>query len=375
VVYIVKENRTYDQVFGDLGRGNGDPSLTLFTAATTPNHRKLANEFVLLDNFYVNSDVSADGHNWVTAAIAPAYAQRMWPNSYGGRRRHYDYEGGEPANSPPAGYIWTNILAAGLTMRNYGYQVTNRPLAQVTAGDHVAALRDPALIPVTSRTFRGFDMDYPDVDRAKAFLAELAAFEKAGQLPRFMVLRLGNDHTSGTTPGKIAPLSAMADNDYALGLVVEGLTKSPFWPKLAVFVIQDDAQNGPDHVDSHRSPAFVISPYVRRGVIDSTMYNQTSVLRTMELILGLRPMTHFDAGARPMSTVFQAKPDLRPYTAAAPRHPLDERNPPASPTAARSQQLDFAEADMIDDDELNDILWRAIRKTEPPTPVRSFFAH
>lgn len=375
VVYIVKENRTYDQVLGDLGRGNGDPSLTLFHAATTPNHRKLANEFVLLDNFYVNSDVSADGHNWVTAAIAPDYAQKMWPNSYAGRRRFYDYEGHEPANSPPAGYLWTNVLAAGHTMRNYGYFVTNRPLAEVTGGEHVASIRDPALAPVTSRTFRGFDMDYPDVDRAKAFLAELAGFEKAGRLPRFMVLRLGSDHTSGTTPGKIAPLSAMADNDYAMGMVVEALTKSRFWPKLAIFIIEDDAQNGPDHVDSHRSPAFVVSPYVRRGAIDSTMYNQTSVLRTMELILGLRPMTHYDAGARPMSTVFQSKPELRPYTAAPPQHPLDERNPPASPTAARSLQLDFSDADRIDDDELNDILWRAIRKTEPPAPVRSFFAH
>jgi YVTN family beta-propeller protein len=372
VVYIVKENRTYDQVFGDLGRGNGDPSLVLFKADTTPNQRKLANEFVLLDNFYVNSDVSADGHNWVTAAIAPDYTQKMWPNSYAGRRKHYDYEGGEPANNPPAGYIWTNALAAGISMRNYGYFATNLVKAAAD-GVQVGAVRDPALGPVTNLKYRGFDLDYPDVERAKTFLADLAEFEKSGEMPRFLILRLGNDHTSGTAPNKISPLSAMADNDYALGMVVEGISKSRFWPQTAIFVIEDDAQNGPDHVDSHRSPAQVISPFVRRGTIDSTMYNQTSVLRTMELILGVRPMTVFDAGARPMSSVFQSKADLRPFEAVKPKYPLDERNPAASPTAARSLRMDFSEADRIDDDELNDILWRAIRKTDPPVPVSSFF--
>jgi YVTN family beta-propeller protein len=372
VVYIVKENRTYDQVFGDLGRGNGDPSLTLFKSDTTPNQRKLAHEFVLLDNFYVNSDVSADGHNWATAAIAPDYTQKMWPNSYAGRRKHYDYEGGEPANNPAAGYIWTNALAAGISMRNYGYFATN--LAKAAAdGTQVGAVRDPALGPVTNLKYRSFDLDYPDVDRARTFLAELAEFEKSGAMPQFLILRLGNDHTSGTAPNKISPLSAMADNDYALGMIVEGISKSRFWPQTAIFVIEDDAQNGPDHVDSHRSPAQVISPFVRRGTIDSTMYNQTSVLRTMELILGVRPMTAFDAGARPMSSVFQSKADLRPYEAVKPKYPLDERNPAASPTAARSLRMDFSEADRIDDDELNDILWRAIRRTDPPVPVSSFF--
>ena len=373
VIYIVKENRTYDQVLGDLGRGNGDPSLTLFNADTTPNQRKIANEFVLLDNFYVNSDVSADGHNWATAAIAPDYTQKMFPNSYAARRRHYDYEGGEPANSPPAGYIWTNVLAAGVSMRNYGYFATNLP-KPAADGTQVGVIRDPALAPVTNRMYRGFDLEYPDVERVKTFLADLAGFEKAGQMPRFIIMRLGNDHTSGTSAGRISPLAAMADNDYALGQLVEGVSKSRFWPQTAIFVIEDDAQNGPDHVDSHRSPAFVISPYVRRGAIDSSLYNQTSVLRTMELILGVRPMTHFDAGARPMSACLQAKPDTRPYTAVEPKYSRTERNPSTSPTAARSARMDFTEADRIDDDELNDILWRAIRGTEPPPPVSSFFA-
>ena len=373
VIYIVKENRTYDQIFGDLGKGNGDPSLTLFTSDTTPNQRKLASEFVLFDNFYVNSDVSADGHNWATAAIATDYAQKLWPNSYAGRRKHYDYEGGEPANLPPAGLIWTNVLAAGLTMRNYGYFCTNRKTA-ADDGTQVEVIRDPALNRVTNRKYRGFDLDYPDVERAKTFLADLTEFEKSGEMPRFIIMRLGNDHTSGSAPGKIHPLSAMADNDFALGMIVEGVSKSRFWPHTAMFVVEDDAQNGPDHVDSHRSPALVISPYVRRGSVDSTMYNQTSVLRTMELILGVRPMTHFDAGARPMTAALQSTPDTRAYQAVKPGHRLDERNAAVSPTAARSARMDFSEADRIDDDELNDILWRAIRGTEPPAPVRSYFA-
>jgi Phosphoesterase family len=212
------------------------------------------------------------------------------------------------------------------------------------------------------------------VERAKTFLADLAEFESSGQAPRFMIMRLGNDHTSGSAPGKIHPLSAMADNDYALGMIVEGVSKSRFWASTAIFVIEDDAQNGPDHVDSHRSPVLVISPYMRRGVIDSTMYNQASVLRTMELILGIRPMTHYDAGARPMFGAFQNTPDTRPYAAVKPQHALDERNPARSATAAGSARMDFSEADRIDDDELNDILWRTIRGAEPPPPVRSYFA-
>lgn len=376
VIYIVKENRTYDQVLGDLKQGNGDPSLVLFGEDVTPNHHKLAREFVLLDNFYVNSDVSADGHNWTTAAIAPDYVQKLWPNSYAKRRRHYDYEGQEAAAAPPAGYLWTNAAGAEIPMRNYGYFVSNRPKPGAD-GIQVDAVRDPVLRRVTNLHYRGFDLDYPDVERAKVFLRDLADFEKAGAMPRLLLLRLGNDHTSGASPGKLAPKSAVADNDYALGMIVEAVTKSSFWPKTAIFVLQDDAQNGADHVDSHRSPAFVISPFAKRGIVDGTMYNTTSMLRTIELILGLQPMTHFDAGARPMSAMFQTTPNLKPYSAESPRIPLNERNPAVSPAAARSARLDFSEEDRIDDDELNEILWVAVRGSEgapPPAPVRSFFS-
>jgi len=373
VLYIVKENRTYDQVLGDIGKGESDPSLCLFTEKVGPNHHKLAREFILLDNFYVNSDVSADGHNWSTAAIASDYVEKLWPNSYAKRRAHYDYEGGEPAALPPAGYLWTNAGARGISMRNYGYWATNLKTPAEDGAVQIENVRDPVLARVTNMKYRGFDLEYPDVKRAQTFLDDLKEFESTGKMPALMFMRLGNDHTNGTTPGKLAPLSSFADNDYALGLIVEGLSHSSFWKSTAIFVLEDDAQNGPDHIDSHRSPAFVISPYTHTGTVNSTMYNTTSMLRTMELFLHLRPMTHFDAGARPMLNCFAKQPVMTPYQAEKPRISLEERNPQNSTTAARSAQLDFSEADLIDDDELNDILWRAIRHSDPPAPVRSLF--
>ncbi len=257
VIYIVKENRTYDQVLGDIKEGNGDPSLVMFGEDVTPNQHKLAREFVLLDNFYENSDVSADGHNWSTAAIAPDYTQRMWPNQYAGRRKTYDFEGQEQANLPPAGYIWTAVAQAGLTLRNYGYWVENRKQA-APDGTQIEAILDPVLAERTNWNFRSFDLDYTDAARARVFLEDLRDFEKSGVMPNFLVMRLGNDHTSGTTPGKIAPLAAAADNDLAVGIVVEAVSKSRFWNETAIFIIEDDAQNGPDHVDSQRSTAFVV---------------------------------------------------------------------------------------------------------------------
>lgn len=373
VVYIIKENRTYDQVLGDIGKGNSDPSLTLFGENTTPNQHKMAREFVLLDNFYVNADVSADGHNWSLAAIAPDYTQRMWPNSYAKRRGTSDYSGQERANTPPAGYIWNNVLAKGLTLRNYGNWVSNKPIAEASNGDHIAAFRDPALAAHTLRSYRGYDLDYTDVDRANAFLADLAKLESNKSFPRFAVVRLGNNHTNGAAAGKRTPTAMVADNDYALGMIVEALTRSQFWQKMAIFILEDDAQNGADHVDSHRSPAFVVSPFAKRGVVDSSFYNTTSMLRTMELILGLRPMTIHDAGARPMLGAFAAAPDFKPFEAEKPRVPLDTRNPANTALARRTAKMDFEEADEVDDDELNRILWLAVRGTEPPAPVRSIF--
>jgi DNA-binding beta-propeller fold protein YncE len=373
VIYIIKENRTYDQVFGKIGKGNGDPSLTIFDESAAPNHYKLAREFVLFDNYYSNADVSADGHNWATAGIAPDFAQKTWPNQYAHRSPYYAYEGGEPANTPPAGYIWSNAISAGLSVRDYGEFVEAKK--QVGAdGIQISKINDPSLQGIVNMRYRGWDLDYPDVERARTFLEDVKQFDASGNMPRLMIVRLGNDHTNGTTSGKLTPLSLFADNDYALGLIVEGVSKSRFWSKTAIFSIEDDAQDGPDHVDSHRSVMLAISPYTRRGIVDSTMYNQSSVMRTMELILGLRPMTHFDAAARPLVAAFGPTANTAAYAAENPRISLTERNPAGSATAARSRRMDFDDADRIDDDELNDILYLAIKGTPAPPPVRSYFS-
>jgi hypothetical protein len=297
----------------------------------------------------------------------------MWPNSYAGRRKTYDYEGGEPANTPPAGYLWTNALMADVKIRNYGEWVSNVPLKDVKDGKQVGSVRDPSLKSVTDMNYRSFDLDYPDVDRAKEFLREWKQFEAKGEAPELSIVRLGNDHTSGTAPGKLTPFALNADNDQAIGQLVDGVSHSKFWATTAIFIIEDDAQNGPDHVDSHRAPAFVISPYTRRGVVDSNFYNQTSVLHTMEAVLGLRPMTQFDASAPVMFGGFLTKPDGRPWSVLPPKTSLTERNPAHGEGAKESAKLDFSEADRVDDDELNEILWRSIKKTAMPVPVSSLF--
>jgi len=372
VLYIEKENRSYDQVLGDMKEGNGDPSLVLFGEDVTPNLHKIARDFVLLDNFYVNADVSADGQNWSTAAIAPDWVQKLWPSNYASRHKLYDFEEQDITALPPAGYLWTNASMKGLSLRNFGFVVENKPEIAPWGGDQIEKINDPVMQKVTNRAYRGFDLNYSDVDRARTFLADLADYEKSGNMPSLMVMRLPNDHTSGITPGKLSPLAFNAENDQAVGMIVEAISKSNFWGSTAIFILEDDAQNGPDHVDSHRSPGFVISPYVKRHQVDSHMYNTTSMLRTIEMILGLRPMTQFDAAAPPMSAVFQSAPDLTPYTLENPRTPLDERNPPRT-AGGLADNMKFDREDENDDDELNDLLWRAIRKDAPPPPVRSYF--
>jgi DNA-binding beta-propeller fold protein YncE len=370
VVYIMKENRTYDQIFGDLSEGNGDPSLMLFGEEVTPNHHKIAHEFVLFDNFYVNADVSNDGLLWSTAAIAPDFIVKTWPAEKASR---YHTTRDDPARTSPAGTIWWPALERGLSFRNYGFRGENLPQPAPTGKVQLRRVFDPILAPYTNYRYRAGDDKYPDVERARVFQEDLAKFEESGRMPTLITMTLGNDHTRGTVPGLIAPRSAVADNDRALGLIVDAVSHSRFWPKTAIFVLEDDAQDGPDHVDSHRSVALVISPYARRKFVDSTMYNTTSVLRSIELILGLRPMTHFDAGSRSMAAAFTASPDTTPYEAAAPRISLTDRNPPTSSTAARSMRLDFSEPDRADERELDEILYLAIRGTLPPAPVRSSF--
>lgn len=374
VIYVIKENRTYDQVLGDMDKGNGDKSLVLFGEQITPNFHQIAREFILYDNFYENADVSADGHNWANAAIAPDYTMKMWPSEYGHRKPKYDFEGTEPANNAPAGYIWDNALQKGITVRDYGEWSINIPLKSVTGPQQIQKVNDPVLLNNIDMNYRGFDLEYSDIDRAKEFMREWADFDAKGDAPQFMIVRMGNDHTQGTKVGALTPFAYNAQNDQGVAMLVDAVSHSKLWSSTAIFVIEDDAQNGPDHVDSHRAPVYVISPYTHRGIVDSNMYNQTSVLRTMELILGLRPMTHFDAAAPPMFATFSRQPDMRPYTLIAPKTSLTERNDADAPGARQSNRMDFSDADLVDDDELNAVLWRAIKHADPPPPTRSAFA-
>jgi DNA-binding beta-propeller fold protein YncE len=379
VILIMKENRTYDQVLGDMPEGRGEASLCLFPEKITPNHHKLARDFGLLDNFYVNADVSAEGWYWTSAAIAPYFVMRSWPASYAGRAKtrpaaKTDPGDQEPQQRAPGGYLWTGALRKGIPFRNYGFFVQNRKGAK--PGEAIVeGVSDPALLPHTHPAYAGYDPDFPDVERARIFIEELEGFEKRGEMPRLITMVLPNDHTWGTSPGKLTPFASVADNDLALGRIVEAVSKTRFWPRTAIFVVEDDAQNGPDHVDSHRSPAFVISPWTRRArtEADSTFYNTTSVLRTIGLILGLPPLTHYDATATPMASVFRERADARPWSAEPARVSLSETNPARSATARRSEQLDLSAPDRIEDAEMNEILWLAVKGVAPPPPTRAGF--
>ena len=368
VIYIVKENRTYDQVLGDMPEGHGDPTLCLFPERVTPNHHALARQFVLLDNFYVESEVSADGHEWSMGAYATDFVERQWPLSYGHNRRKkfpYPAEGSFDAAARPAGgYLWDRAIAAGVSFRSYGEWVANGKTPEDPCTPKVKALEgrfDPL--------YRSFDQDYSDLKRADRFLAELARFEQEGAMPRLQIVRLPNDHTSGTSPGKLTPTAFMAENDLAFGQIVEGVSRSKFWPTTAIFVVEDDAQNGPDHVDAHRTIAFVISPWTKHGAVDSSLYSTSSMLRTMELILGLDPMSQFDAAALPMVDSFAKAPILEPYRCRPAEVALDERNVATAWGAEASLVMDFSVEDAADDLLLNEIVWRSVRGPNSPMPA------
>jgi len=337
VLYIIKENKTYDQIFGDVPEGNGDPNLVLFGKDVTPNHHALAEQFVLLDNTYCNGVLSADGHQWTDEGIVTDYIER----SFGGFVRSYPYDGGDALAYAASGFIWDSVLSAGLTFRNYGefVEAVIEP-GDATWSDIYADYRDGTTrVSVTARArlhtltdyisphFVGFPGTVPDVYRAREFLRELERYEQDGDLPSLMLMLLPNDHTVGTREGYPTPRAAVADNDLALGRIVEAISRSRFWNETVIFVIQDDPQGGPDHVDGRRTVALVASPYTRRGEVISTHYNQNSVLRTIELILGLPPLTQFDLAANPMFDVFTDEPDFSPYTALPNLIPLDEMNP------------------------------------------------
>jgi DNA-binding beta-propeller fold protein YncE len=438
IIYVIKENRTYDQIFGDLGVGDGDPSLTMYGEAITPNEHKLARQFGVLDNFYDSGEVSGDGHVWSTAAITSDYTEMIWPIAYRGKERTYDFEGrvneayplhqGIPdVNEPGTGYLWASVARHGLTYRHYGEFVSTSwcdksgegappgeagtPLPPPGRCERATVLKgeplpenggDPPGSPspypwpvpriafntATKPELRGhfdehfadFRLDYPDQLRADEFLHEFAQFvgdRRQGKdtFPAMIVLRLPNDHTIGTRPGMPCPAASVADNDLAVGRVVDAVSHSPYWDNTAILILEDDAQNGADHVDAHRSLALVISKYsppAPTPFVDHRFYTTVNVIRTMEVLLGLPPMNNNDAHAAVIAPLFSGAGDQQPFTADYRNRDnglLYEVNPPNAQGAAASLKMDFSHADAADSSVLNRILWRDVKGDTPmPAP-------
>ncbi len=374
VIYIIKENRTYDQVLGDLPQGDGDPRLTIFGRDVTPNQHAIAEQFVLLDHLFADGEVSATGHSWSDAAYATDFAEKRWPVVYSGRGNSVLTN----AYAPQAGFLWDNCARKGLTYRSYGeYGI------QVSGG---AQLEDA---PGATGLFGHYAPGYRtgnmrDTDNAALFLKEFDEYEsnfdspdRNSRLPEFIVMSLPEDHTKGTRPGAYTPIASVANNDYALGQIVDRVSHSRYWPETAIFVIEDDAQDGPDHVDARRTTGFVISPYVRRGTVDRTSYTTSSMLRTMELLLGLPPMSQFDAAATPMYASLGPTADLTPFVHVKPAVNLEAKNTNNSPGAGESMKMDLDDVDDAPMGALNQIVWQSVRGagSHVPAPVHRFLGH
>jgi hypothetical protein len=327
-------------------------------------------EFILLDNLYCDAEVSADGHNWSMGAYATDYVEKSWPTSYGGRGGEYEFEGGYPAAYPSAGYLWDDCKRHGVSYRTYGEFVINPE----SPGDSARATME-SLEGHVAPFYRGWDLGYSDVERIRSWEKEFAQYENSGELPAFQIIKLPNDHTEGTHRGSLTPRAFVAQNDQALGMLVDRISHSAYWKESAIFVIEDDAQNGPDHIDAHRTVGLVISPYTKRHFVDSEMYSTCSMLRTMELILGLPPLSQFDASATPMFNAFTSSPDFSPYRCRDPLIDLNEKNMAGAYGMDRSGEFDFTREDAAPDIELNEIIWKAQRgeASVMPSPVRSAF--
>ncbi|GET33626.1 hypothetical protein PbJCM13498_24890 [Prolixibacter bellariivorans] len=363
VFYIIKENRTYDQVMGDVKKGNGVDSLCIFGKRVTPNHHAIANDFVLLDNFYTDAEVSADGHNWSTAAYATDVVEKTWPTYYGNRGGTYGYEGQMKASYPRDGYIWNYCQRAGVSYRSYGEFCNMGKTSLKALKGHVCP-QSP-----------GFNLGIKDQVRVDAWEHDFDSLVVRHAVPHFNTIRLSNDHTSGQHLGSIAPRSAVADNDLALGRFLEHLSHSPIWKESVVFVLEDDAQNGPDHVDAHRSPVFVAGPYVKRNAVIHDMYSTSGVLRTIELILGLPPMSQYDAAATPLYKCFTNHPNFTPYVHKPANIDLNKRNVAVNASSKLSATFDFSHEDAAPDIALNEVIWKAIKGENAvmPAPRHSAF--
>jgi YVTN family beta-propeller protein len=384
VFYIIRENRTYDQILGDIEKGNGDPTLTLFGENVTPNAHALAKEFVLFDNFYVDAEVSYDGHAYSTGAYATDIVEKFWPLNYAGRGAAYLSEGGGKMRNaygnvaaPMNGYIWDAVTRAGKTVRSYGEFVARGFTPDQDRDSGVGSVHEtvPGLKGKVHPQYPPFDLKIPDQRRADIFIEEFKKFDAAGTVPALSVVRLGGDHTNGTKAGSPTPTAMIADNDLALGRIVEAISQSQVWKDTAIFVLEDDAQNGPDHVDAHRSPVFVASPFAKRGAVDSTLYTTSGVLRTIEMILGLPPMSQYDASATPMYNAFGPTPTLTPFVKKDARVSLTEMNKVGAPGGLASAAMNFDDADMTPEIELNQILWMSVHGADAvmPPPVHAAF--
>jgi len=432
VIYIIRENRTYDQILGDLGVGDGDPSLTMYGKDITPNVHKLALQFGVLDNFYDSGEVSGDGHVWSTAGITSDYTERDWQQAYRGRERTYDFEGvvanGYPiqekipdVNEPQSGYLWTNLNRQRKTLYHFGEYISTKfcddsgeapkqksPIegtpepvhlcenAYIAPGEEIPVnygggiSRYPWKIPLIYQNvatkpelegkfdpaYPDFNLSFPDQLRVNEFLAHFNVWVKdrirgRDTMPAFVMLRLPNDHTAGTTPGMPTPKASVADNDLAVGRAVDAVSNSPYWNDTAFFIVEDDAQDGADHVDAHRSVALVISKYAPRQekpLVDHTFYTTVSVLHTMEDILGLPPMNFNDALAPLMTPLFTGPGDQPPFTADysnASNNLIYTANASNAPGAKKSSRMDFTHEDRADSRELNIILWKDAMGNKP----------
>jgi YVTN family beta-propeller protein len=371
VFYIIRENRTYDQVLGDLKEGNGDPDLCLFGQKITPNAHQISKDFTLYDNFYVDAEVSADGHNWSTAAYATDYVEKLWPVNYGSRGAPYEFEGGYPIAAPSSGYIWNDAMKHHKSFRDYGEFMKLHKKDKY--GDYISTDKD--LEPVLCKTFPGFDLNISDLYRFKVWKQDFDSLEKINQVPALTLMRLPNDHCWGTRPGKLTPQAYVAQNDDALGKMVDVISHSSIWKESIIFVLEDDAQNGPDHVDAHRSVLLVISPYIKRHFVDHTLYTTSGVLKTIELVLGLPPMTQYDLAANPIVNSVTDSADVTPYTALSPQTDIHKKNQRSAYGAKLSEKLNFTREDAVPDGLYNRILWKAIRGRDAkvPAPVHSAF--
>jgi YVTN family beta-propeller protein len=366
VIYIIKENRTYDQVFGDIAKANGDPALTIFGEKVTPNHHALAEQYVTFDNFYADGDVSEDGHSWSNAAYATDNNEKSWPPNYGG---HSSWLAHSDAYIPASGYLWDNAARKGLTYRSYGeYAVRVSTGASMDAAPGIVGLRGHVAEHYKASRAR-------DTENAQTFLSEFDAFEKnfdsadsSKQLPNYVVMTLPEDHTHGTEVGSHTPVAMVASNDQAIGMIVERVSHSRYWPTTAIFILEDDAQDGPDHVDARRTVALAISPYTRRGMVDSTFYTTSSVVRTIELLLGMPPMSQYDAAATPLYASFGTQADLTPYTLLPAQVDLNAMNTAKSYGAAASGRMDFSDNDRAPMHQLNEIIWKSVKGADSPMP-------